>query len=362
MKISDFVGADVRFDISAIAADIELSQEIQTLLISLALLSEPIEEPFGDRATAALSRFQQQNDCIEPEFLGPQTAAKLTEVSQVGTRSLPTSAITLKALQTTALKLTPLEANFMDGSEKWTFRVGEVLELISFSVERKHLKVVVSQPIRGSATWYAYSDYVEITGGEDLTLAKPTQDEAPPAAAPPKPGQVKLSVPYKSQLDNSRNPSGSCNVTCLSMCLEFLKVPRHESSGQFEDELYKYALNNSLSRHSPHDLAKIVRDYGAKDLFNSHATVEAVKAWLSAGNPVVTHGYFTNYGHIVALVGYDDTGFIVHDPNGEWFASGYVQNSSANNHEKGKFQHYSYDLIHKTCAYDGEFWVHFISK
>jgi len=362
MKISDFVGADLRYDTSAIAADLELSQEIQALLIELGLLSEPIEEPFGDRAIAALTRFQQQNDCVEPEFLGPQTAEKLDEASNMGTRAPVAPAITLKALETTALKLRPLASDSMEDKEKWTFRAGEKLELTSFSSERKHIKVVLSQPIQGSATWYAFSDHVKIFGGEELVSPAPTKDEKPPISVPPKPGQVKLAVPYKSQRDNSNNPDGACNVTCMSMCLEFLKIPRRGSSGQFEDELYEYALNNNLSRHSPQDLAKIVRDYGAKDSFNSHATVDAVKAWLSAGKPAVTHGYFTKSGHIIALVGYDDTGFIVHDPYGEWFASGYDRNDPSGNNKKGESKRYSYDLIHKTCAYDGEFWVHFISK
>jgi Peptidase_C39 like family len=148
----------------------------------------------------------------------------------------------------------------------------------------------------------------------------------------------------------------------MAMCLEFLKIPRRTSSGQFEDELYEYALNNSLDRKIGSHLAKIVRDYGAKDSFTEHATVEAVKAWLSAGNPAVTHGMFTKSGHIIALVGYDDTGFIVNDPYGEWFASGYDRNDPSGDNKKGELKHYSYELIHRTCAYDSEFWVHFISK
>jgi Peptidase_C39 like family len=361
MKIQDFVGQDLRYDTSAIAADAELSQEIQMLLMDMGLLSEPIEDPFGDRAIAALTRFQQQNDCVEPEFLGPQTAEKLQEASQMGTRA-PAPVITLEALETTALKLRPLASDALGDNEKWTFHAGEKLELTFFASERKHVKVVLSQPIQDSAVWYAFGDHVKIFGGEEPVLPEPTIDEKPPISEPPKPGLVKLSIPYKSQLDNNQEPTGTCNITCLAMCLEFLKVSRRSSSGQFEDELYEYALDHGLDRHAPQDLAKIVQDYGANDAFDYHATVKNVKSWLSAGNPAVTHGWFTRSGHIVALVGYDDTGFIVHDPNGEWSSSGYIRNDSSNNHERGKFQHYSYNLIERTCAADGEFWVHFISK
>jgi len=146
------------------------------------------------------------------------------------------------------------------------------------------------------------------------------------------------------------------------MCLEFLSVPRHRSDGQFEDELYQYALDHNLDRHAPSDLAKIVRDYKAKDSFDTHATIDGVKKWLAAGNPAVTHGYFTSSGHIIVLVGYDESGFLVHDPNGEWFASGYDRNAFGASDTKGKFRHYSYGLIETTCCTDNEFWVHFISK
>jgi Putative peptidoglycan binding domain len=79
IRIQDFVGANLRYDTSAIAVDSDLSKELQTRLIEIGLLSEPIETPFGDRATAALTRFQRQNDCYEPEFLGPQTAELLIQ-------------------------------------------------------------------------------------------------------------------------------------------------------------------------------------------------------------------------------------------------------------------------------------------
>jgi uncharacterized protein YvpB len=64
----------------------------------------------------------------------------------------------------------------------------------------------------------------------------------------------------------------------------------------------------------------------------------------------------------VILVGYDDTGFIVNDPYGEWYASGYDRNDPSGNNTKGKFKHYSYQMIEDTYASDNQFWVHSISK
>lgn len=364
MKIQDFVDQSIRYDTTMIATDPELSQALQNLLIELSLLSPPAEAPFGARAAAALARFQYQTGCDEPEFLGPQTAAKLIEASETGTRA-PASPITLEALQTTVLKLRPLDSSVLEANEKRTIQTGEKLNLTFFETERKHIKLVLSQPLQDSATWHVYADHVRVFGGEKPMMPPEEPEDEKPVIAPTqdKPGQVKLSsVPYKSQRDNNLNPDGACNVTSIAMCLEYCQVARRKSSGQFEDELYQYALDQGLSRHSPQDLAQIVQDYGAKDALAIHATFDEVKAWLAAGNSAVTHGYFTDFGHIVVLVGYDDTGFIVHDPYGEWFADGYDRNDPNGNNEKGKFQHYSYKLIHNTCAYDGEFWVHFISQ
>lgn len=166
---------------------------------------------------------------------------------------------------------------------------------------------------------------------------------------------ILLDVPFKSQLDNRFNPTGACNVTSIAMCLEYLGY-KSGSKEQLEDELYRYMTDTGLNRHSPQDLAQVVRDYGFSDDFTDRATIPQCQAWLASKNPIVMHGYFTNFGHIITGVGYDQTGFIVHDPYGEWFRSGYRNDLS------GRNLHYSYELIKEKCIPDGSFWVHFISK
>ncbi len=166
--------------------------------------------------------------------------------------------------------------------------------------------------------------------------------------------------PYFSQLDNEQNPTGSCNVTSVAMVLKYLgakRNPRYKNLfGQFEDELYAYMLDRGLSRHSPADLAFVVKEYGCFDEFRSDATLKQVKDWLDDGNPVIIHGYFTAFGHIMPVKGYDDYGLIVNDPYGEWFSDGYRTDLS------GEGLHYSYDLIERVCIPDGSFWVHFCAR
>lgn len=361
MKLIEFASANLRYDINAIALDPELSQEFQALLVEFGLLAEP-ENPFSIRAMAALTRFQRQHQCDEPEFLGSQTAAKLLEVAEVGTRA-PASIITVEAIQNTVLKLRPLNSADLADKEKYNFPAGQKFDVTYFEPVRKHFVLTLAQELQGSLVWYAFGDHIKIIGGEELNQKEPSITDQKPVLSPNSPpSSFKLDVPYKSQRDNFNNPDGSCNVTAIAMCLAYLGVPQRRSDVSFEDELYEYALAHNFSRHCPYDLAQIVRDYGAKDTFDKHSTFDAVKKWIADGNPAVTHGWFTTFGHIITIVGYDETGFIVHDPYGEWYADGYDRNKAGVMDTKGKFQHYSYGLIERTCGTDNQFWVHFISK
>ena len=348
MKIQDFIGKNLRYDTNQIAADKELTRALQEQLIELGLLTSPPEDTFGLLSTAALKRFQQQTGCDEPGFLGPQTAEQLIEAAKSGTRG--DVSIRLQVIKNSIIKKKPLQSEALSDKEKDNLPAGTTLNLVFFEVERQHLKITLSEPFNNSFDWYMFGEHVEVFEGKNKVYPQRKAD------------QIKFNVPYKSQNDNIENPTGACNVTSLAMCLEYLKIPRRTSVGQFEEELYRYALDQGLDRHSPDDLAQIVRDYGAKDSFTQTASIDEVKDWLSHQKPAVIHGYFTAYGHIIVLVGYDSTGFIVHDPYGEWFADGYDLNNPDGNNEKGKFQHYSYNLIRETCIPDGNFWVHFISK
>jgi uncharacterized protein YvpB len=172
---------------------------------------------------------------------------------------------------------------------------------------------------------------------------------------------IKLSVPYFDQLENSDHPWGSCNVTSLAMALLFLGA-KPRNIHRFPDELDEYCDAHGLDRHSPQDLATVASAYGIKDHFSTSNTIESVKTWLRSGKPAIVHGYFSQSGHIICLIGCDDTGFFVNDPYGNWFADGYDRND-ANNETKGKGLHYSNELIQRVCIGDDKsFWVHLLEK
>ena len=165
-----------------------------------------------------------------------------------------------------------------------------------------------------------------------------------------------LSVPFFTQLDNLLNPHGSCNVTSIAMCLWYLGVRGDGSMPQLEDQLYRLCLTHGLSRHSPTDLAKLVKLKGKNDVFKSTATLQNIVESIDSNKPTVVHGYFTRSGHIIECHGYTSDGFICHDPYGN-YKDGYTGKP-----ETGKDVFYSTQLIKDVCMPDGKLWLHSISN
>ncbi|HEY9752453.1 MAG TPA: C39 family peptidase [Coleofasciculaceae cyanobacterium] len=182
----------------------------------------------------------------------------------------------------------------------------------------------------------------------------------------------KLGIPYLSQRDNVRNPGGSCNVTSIAMCLRWAGYDQ-PVSGQLEDVLYNYAIDNGLSRHDGYDLATLFNSFAQKarltyrDDFTTRASMGQIKRQLTNGFPVVIHGYFTRSGHIIVATGFDDDAYdgagalVVNDPWGEWHSWGY--DTSINVSGKGLL--YSYGMIERLCTDPGKpssIWAHIFSK
>jgi len=126
------------------------------------------------------------------------------------------------------------------------------------------------------------------------------------------------------------------------------------------DELYrKYG---KAKGQSPVGLAEIYR----KELGFGQGTYEGsiaqIKRHIDAGRPVVIHGYFTGSGHIMTVIGYNNTGLVVHDPSGKWagcFKCGYAGRTSTN----GKNITYSYGaLLGNVIGRDGDIWLSVGSK
>jgi uncharacterized protein YvpB len=255
----------------------------------------------------------------------------------------------LKILVDTTLKQQPVQASQLPDDQKQAVSADSVFDLLAYLLVPGHIKVTfANQTFQGKNTWYVFAHHAQLLDAKGNTIS----------ILPP---QIKLNVPYQSQLDNAENPFGSCNVTSITMCLEYFGVKGKNPNERLEDELQDWLATQGLDRHSPTDLAKVAEAYCIKDDFEPNATIDQVKQWLAGNNPVVVHGYFTSSGHVVCLIGYNDQGFIVNDPYGEWCADGYIRNDASNPH-RGQGLTYSYSMIQQTCVVNGGIWAHFLSK
>ena len=99
---------------------------------------------------------------------------------------------------------------------------------------------------------------------------------------------------------------------------------------------------------TPSGLAEVFNYYAAQCgiserlVARTNGTVADVNALLAAGKPVITHGYFTSYGHVLVLVGYDGQDYIANDPAGRWtevFKGGYY----ASDGDDGQYIRYGED-------------------
>lgn len=164
---------------------------------------------------------------------------------------------------------------------------------------------------------------------------------------------IDINIPYLSQLKNKQNPYGSCNVTSAAMVLDWAGIPVSP------DLLYQSMINRGLSRHSPYDLAIEIENHGAISTFAPNAKIEQIKEHLKKKKPIIVHGYFTGFGHIIVIKGFNEKGFICHDPYGEWSHSGYIINNNLADY--GKNIIYSFDLIKRLCD-EGGIWTHFVDR
>ena len=206
----------------------------------------------------------------------------------------------------------------------------------------------------GAGDWWLYQPHWSV---RELPAASPVAAEPPPPPPAMPGGGHLLDVPYFSQLDNQCNPMGSCNVTCVAMALAYLGMT-YSSGSQLEDSLYREMETLGWDRHDPNHLKALVERFpGYKDIFRTNGRFQDIRTSLDMGRPVIIHGYFTASGHIIVIRGYDASGFIVNDPYGEFFQSGY------DNRRSGAGLHYSYGLIARTCSPESQqdpqnLWIH----
>lgn len=284
--------------------------------------------------------------------------------------------------QNTVFKQYAIDSSKLGPQDKTNIAAGRSFEIHSWKPAGPfHWKVALINQFLGDPprnTWYVFAPHVQLIDSQGSTPPLPTAQQpsptpkptplpiptpAPPTPATPTPSSrlpisKRLNVPYHCQLNNAENPRGACNVTCFAMVMSYFKIPRKTNAVQLEDELYRYMDHNGLSRHEPQDLFKLAEAYGLRDELTLRGNATDIRRAIAEGKPCIIHGYFTSFGHIVTVIGYDKDGFIVNDPFGEWTADGYIQGPY------GDGLHYSNNLIQGTCSPEGPdyMWLHRLSK
>jgi uncharacterized protein YvpB len=265
----------------------------------------------------------------------------------------------LKVIQNTAFKQSTEDSSRLPEKDIVMVEGGKEFRVHSWKfVGRNHLKVAllgvtIGNPPRN--TWHIYIPHIRLINDKNQVVAI-TQEPSPTTGGLP-PTKV-LNVPYKSQLDNALNPTGACNVTCFAMVMTYFQIRGRTGIGQLEDELYRYMEKNGLSRWEPDDLAKMATAYGLNDELTYRGRISDLRRAIATGHPCIIHGYFTDFGHIVVVRGYDQSGFFVNDPYGEWTSLGYRNDWSGEN------LHYSNGLIQSKGSPEGEdyLWIHKLSR
>jgi uncharacterized protein YvpB len=267
----------------------------------------------------------------------------------------------LKVLQSTTFKQSIKDSSKLSAQEKFNVPVGEEFEVHSFKpVGNNHVRVALVDKFLGNPprnTWYVFQPHVEIFDqrGFVKNFVRKSSIGFPNLLLPQ---SKQLNVPYHTQLNNAENPRGACNVTSFAMVMRYFQIPKRTNAVQFEDELYRYMEAKNLSRHDPEDLAKMASDYGLKDDLTLQGRIYDIRKAIAEGKPCILHGYFTSFGHILVVRGYDRVGFRVNDPFGEWFEDGYREDLPGDNLS------YSYNLIQRTASPEGPnfMWLHRLSK
>lgn len=267
----------------------------------------------------------------------------------------------LKVLQSTTFKQSTADSSKLSAQDKISVPVGEEFTVHSYKpVGNNHVRVALVDQFLGRPprnTWYVFQPHVQIFNqrGQVKNFERKASIGLPNFSLP---SSKLLNVPYHTQLNNAENPKGACNVTSFAMVMRYFQIPKRTNAVQFEDELYRYMENKGLSRHDPHDLAIMAEDYGLKDDLTLQGRMLDIRKAISEGKPCILHGYFTSFGHILVVRGYDRVGLRVNDPFGEWFEDGYRNDLPGDNLS------YSYSLIQRCASPEGPnfMWLHRLSR
>jgi Peptidase_C39 like family len=258
----------------------------------------------------------------------------------------------LIVISNTVFKQEALESFELASKDKMDVAAGSKFEIAAYLEMGDYIKFTLKNEfLDGRNTWIAEQSHIELVGDDGVKIIGEYK------VGDKLPEKVNLPIPYFSQLNNQFQPTKTCNVTSVAMCLNYFGIRPKNPNQQLEDELFNFVESKGWDKYTHDDLRKLFLEYGVFDKFKMEASWDEVKVHLANKKPVIISGKFTSSGHIIVLRGYDETGFWVNDPNGEFFHSGYRTDLAGEN------LHYSYKLL-QSKSYSGleKTWAHFPEK
>jgi len=164
-------------------------------------------------------------------------------------------------------------------------------------------------------------------------------------------------VPYFYQYNNTINPGGSCQNTSIAMVIKF-----YGGVSETPDAISSYY--GTSQAQSPAGLKQVFDSEASyfgltvTDIPHTNGTFSAIHAVLAAGKPVIVHGYFTGYGHVMVITGYNGSVYTCNDPAGKWSQTYAYGGYSQANSTEGISVTYSKSNFENAIGPDGTIWYH----
>ena len=248
----------------------------------------------------------------------------------------------ITAKQDTVLKKEICQSSELEADQKWNVAKGQQ---ISLTWKGKCAEGHCFVTVKDKGQWFIYTDHWK--GGGTA--------EKPPSAD----GSKVLPTRYFSQRDNYRDASRTCFSSSCAMLLETLKPGT--CPGEKGDDIYVHRVFEYGDTTDAYVQVKALGSFGVSSKFVQNGNLDTIRKQIDAGIPVpigiLHHGPASapsGGGHWICVIGYDKTGFIVHDPWGEIdHATGtYIS-------EDGKALHYSNNLLNSrwTVANPNDGWL-----
>ena len=253
--------------------------------------------------------------------------------------------VNITAMQATLLKKRPVPGNELTDNEKSIIEPGKAFTGCKILKEENGHKLLLL-PF-GLGEWFIFPSHW--TGF--------VPQSGPPSATSS--GKV-LAVKYQSQRDNKTSGSDDYSRTCFSSSCSMLAMTVKPGCVANDDAYIQKRQPFGDSTDGGAQVA-CLKSLGINARCTQSGNNDTIKKQIDRGIPVpvgiLHHGPASapsGGGHWICVIGYDATGFIVHDPWGE------IDNASGTYpSEDGASKHYSYKLFDSrwTVAENNDGWA-----